>query len=433
MVAVEAGVHRPGVDDGAKAARQLGTGRFAGFALKSVLKRLSVETISRTDAQIEVGMDTQKAAKLPKPRWRQLLLTLLLAGFAVGASTGVSAASTPAVGVQKASATVSKKTTKRSTVTRKSSSQRRKASTRKRVVKRQRSSMRRVIAHPITPSIGRMLGLHETRDPLNLQSSVAFIVDQRSHEVLLSKNRDAVLPIASITKLMTALVVLEAQQPMDEPLEISVADIDTERHSHSRLAVGLQFSRADLLRLALMSSENRAASALGRHYPGGFAAFVAAMNRRARELGMASSHYADATGLSSANVSTAADLARLVNTAYRHPLIREYSTQPDYSVASGRRVYHYVSSNRLVRAATSGWQIGLQKTGYINEAGHCLVMQATVQDRPVIMVFLDSVGKLTRFADAQRVRQWLEAEGPKLAATPPAPALETAAGGDSAM
>lgn len=360
--------------------------------------------------------------------WRQLLLTFVVVGFTAGTIPAVSAA-TGSAGTHKTSA-VSKTTkstsTKKKTVSRKATRNAGKSGARKRVVKRSRT-IRRVM---VRPSMGQMLGLHQTRDALNLRSSVALVVDQRTQEVLLSKNSEAVLPIASITKLMTALVVVEAHQPLDEMLVISSEDVDTERNSYSRLRVGLEMSREDLMRLALMSSENRAASALGRHYPGGRLAFLTAMNRKARELGMSSTYYADATGLSSSNVSSAADLVRLVNAAYRQPLIREYSTQPEHSVTVGRRLLHFVSSNRLVRAENNGWQIGLQKTGFINEAGHCLLMQAQVHERPVIMVFLDSVGKLTRFADAQRVRQWLESDTAHLATHRP---LETAAAPDRAM
>ncbi|WP_083384103.1 D-alanyl-D-alanine endopeptidase [Cupriavidus sp. USMAHM13] len=259
---------------------------------------------------------------------------------------------------------------------------------------------------PAKPSMGEALGLRETADALALRSSVALVMDQDTNEVLFQKNPNAVLPIASITKLMTATVVLEARQPMEEMLTITEEDRDTEKHSGSRLRFGAQLSRHDMLLLALMSSENRAASALGRNYPGGLPAFVQAMNRKARELGMNDTHYVDSNGLSSSNVSSAVDLARLVNAAYRNPTIREFSTQTEYEVNVLGRPLHYVSTNRLVRGGN--WDIGLQKTGFISEAGQCLVMQARVHGRNVVMVFLDSVGKLSRFADATRVRDWLE-------------------------
>ncbi|HYD96659.1 MAG TPA: D-alanyl-D-alanine endopeptidase [Noviherbaspirillum sp.] len=258
---------------------------------------------------------------------------------------------------------------------------------------------------------GDMAGLHLTRDALALKSNAAFVIDQNTAQVLFEKNAGVVLPIASLTKLMTALVVVEARQDMHEILEVTADDIDREKNSYSRLRVGSRMSRADMLHIALMSSENRAASALGRHYPGGLPAFVAAMNAKARALGMNDTRYVDSTGLSSHNVSTARDLARLVAAAYHYPVIREYSTDGRYAVNPGGYQLHYMNSNRLVMNA--GWEIGLQKTGYIAEAGRCLVMQARVDGRPVVMVFLDSKGKESRLADAGRVRKWLEGARPQ--------------------
>lgn len=242
---------------------------------------------------------------------------------------------------------------------------------------------------------------------LKLKSSVVLVVDQKTQEVLAAQNADAVQPIASLTKLMTALVVTDAQLPLDEVLEITRDDIDAEKHSYSRLSPGLKFTRRELLLLALMSSENRAASALGRNYPGGRPAFIRAMNAKAQALGMTHTRYADSSGLSSRNVSSAHDLVKLVDAAYKVPLIREFSTRVEHTVKPGRRAMHFVSSNRLVRAKND-WRIGLQKTGFTNEAGRCLVMQATVKGRSLVMVLLDSDGKFTRFADAQRVRSWVE-------------------------
>ncbi|EYS97909.1 peptidase S11 [Cupriavidus sp. SK-4] len=270
----------------------------------------------------------------------------------------------------------------------------------------QRAAPVRAAFTPAKPSLGEAMGLRDTDDALALRSSVALVMDQNSNEVLFQKNASAVLPIASITKLMTALVVMDARLPMDEVLTISEEDRDTEKHSGSRLRFGTQLTRQELLLLALMSSENRAASALGRHYPGGLPAFVQAMNRKARELGMNDSHFVDSSGLSSSNVSSATDLVRMVNAAYRNPTIREFSTQTEHEVNVLGRTQHYVSTNRLVRGGN--WEIGLQKTGFISEAGQCLVMQAKVQGRNVVMVFLDSAGKLSRFADANRVKDWLE-------------------------
>ncbi|HWP19139.1 MAG TPA: D-alanyl-D-alanine endopeptidase [Burkholderiaceae bacterium] len=258
-------------------------------------------------------------------------------------------------------------------------------------------------------SYGQAYGLHDAPDPLDLKSSVALVIDQDTDEVLFSKNSQAVLPIASITKLMTALVVVEAEQPLDELLTITAADIDTEKGSHSRLAIGTQLTRGEMLHLALMSSENRAANALGRHYPGGLPAFVQAMNRKARELGMQDTHYAEPTGLSSRNQSSARDLATLVKAAYNYPLIRELSTSPEYQVAIGRRQLQFRNTNGLV--FNPSWEIGLQKTGYIVEAGRCLVMQARMAGRHLIMVFLDSTGRYSRIGDAERIRKWLIEEG----------------------
>lgn len=258
-------------------------------------------------------------------------------------------------------------------------------------------------------SYAQAYGLHQAPDPLDLKSSVALVIDQDTNEILFSKNSQAVLPIASITKLMTALVVVEANQSLDEVLTITEADIDTEKGSHSRLAVGTQLTRGEMLHLALMSSENRAANALGRHYPGGLPAFVEAMNRKARELGMHDTRYVEPTGLSSRNQSSARDLATLVNAAYQYSLIRELSTSPEYQVAVGRRQLQFRNTNGLVFNPT--WEIGLQKTGYIVEAGRCLVMQARLAGRQLIMVFLDSAGKYSRIGDAERVRKWLLEEG----------------------
>lgn len=269
---------------------------------------------------------------------------------------------------------------------------------------------------PAKPSLGEAMGLRDTEDALSLRSSVALVMDQNTNEVLFQKNSTAVLPIASITKLMTALVVMDARLPMDEMLTVTEDDRDTEKHSSSRLRFGTTLTRHEMLLLALMSSENRAASVLGRSYPGGLSAFVSAMNKKARELGMNDSHFVDSSGLSSSNVSSAVDLARLVNAAYRNPTIREFSTQPEHEVSVAGRTMHYVSTNRLVRGGS--WEIGLQKTGYISEAGQCLVMQTRVNDRNVVMVFLDSVGKLSRFADATRVRQWLEHQPPSAGGQP---------------
>ncbi|WP_349815892.1 serine hydrolase [Curvibacter sp. CHRR-16] len=262
------------------------------------------------------------------------------------------------------------------------------------------------------PSYGSIAGLNKSSDPLALRSSVAFVVDQDTHEVLLSKNENVVLPIASITKLMTGVIISEAKLSMDEMITITEADVDTEKGSSSRLSVGTQLSRGELLHLALMSSENRAAHALGRTFPSGLEHFVSLMNAKATFLGMQDTRYVEPTGLNSKNQSSAKDLATLVNYASADPVLRELSTSTGYQVEVGKRTLQFNNTNRLVKSPA--WEIGLQKTGYIVEAGQCLVMQAKVAGRKLIMVFLDSAGKLSRIADAERVRRWVEAGGARV-------------------
>jgi len=259
---------------------------------------------------------------------------------------------------------------------------------------------------PAIPSFGQIAGLHSAVDPLDLKSSVALVIDQDTHEVLFSKNEQAVLPIASLTKLMTGVVISGARLPMDEMITVTQDDVDTEKHSRSRLSVGTTLSRGEMLHLALMSSENRAAHALGRTYPGGMTTFVSLMNAKAKMLGMRDTNYAEPTGLSSRNQSSAQDLAALVNAAHGDPVLRELTTSPGYQVEVGKRTLQYNNTNRLVK--NPEWDIGLQKTGYINEAGQCLVMQTKIAGRKLIMVFLDSAGKLSRLGDAERVRRWVE-------------------------
>lgn len=277
----------------------------------------------------------------------------------------------------------------------------------------------RLVAHRVPPQVmrvmavprlsnGERLGLRAAEDPLELNSSVALVVDQQTHEVLFSKNDSAVLPIASLTKLMTGLVITDANLPMDEPLTITQDDVDTVKNSSSRLAVGSTLTRGELMHLALMSSENRAAHALGRTYPGGIDHFVRLMNGKARELGMRDTRYVEPTGLSSLNQSSARDLATLVSVAYQSPVLRSLSTSPSHQLELGHRMLEFKNSNRLIR--DPDWEIGLQKTGYISEAGRCLVMQAKVAGRQLIMVFLDSAGNSSRAQDAERVRRWVEAQ-----------------------
>ena len=261
-------------------------------------------------------------------------------------------------------------------------------------------------AVPTKPSFGQLAGLHSTADDLDLKSSVAYVIDQDTNEVLLSKNDQAILPIASITKLMTGVVLSEAKLSMDESITITQDDVDTEKGSSSRLKVGTTLTRGELLHLSLMASENRAAHALGRTYPGGLNAFVDLMNAKATSLGMRDTRYIEPTGLSSKNQSSAKDLATLVSFAYQDSLLRELSTSPSYQVEVGKHTLNYKTTNRLIK--NPNWDIGLQKTGYISEAGQCLVMQAKIAGRKLIMVFLDSAGKLSRIADAERVRRWVE-------------------------
>ncbi|PAS99675.1 MAG: hypothetical protein BSR46_06860 [Candidatus Dactylopiibacterium carminicum] len=239
-------------------------------------------------------------------------------------------------------------------------------------------------------------------------SSSAFVVqDVNSGEILLEKNAHAAVPIASITKLMTVMVVLDAQQSLSEVLEITNDDVDRLKGTSSRLTLGTRLSREELMLLALMSSENRAASSLARHYPGGMTAFLEAVKVKARLMGLADTHIYDGTGLNKDNVSSARDLATLVANASRYPLIREFSTREEYIVRVGaKRTLTYRNTNSLV--SSPDWQIDVSKTGYISESGRCLVMQAWLGDKPLAIVLLDSWGRYTRVADAQRIRKWLE-------------------------
>jgi D-alanyl-D-alanine endopeptidase (penicillin-binding protein 7) len=249
---------------------------------------------------------------------------------------------------------------------------------------------------------------HVTADGTpNLKSSTALVIDLEDGRTIYGKNAQNKTPIASITKLMTSMVVLDAKLPADEMIYIDAVDYDSLKHTSSRLRMGTGLTRQEMLRLALMSSENRAAAALGRAYPGGSEAFVAAMNRKAVELGMFDTRFVDSTGLSSENVSTAEDLVKMVKGAYEYLLIREFTTTSTHAVqtAAGRSL-QFRNSNGLVR--NSAWDIGLSKTGYISEAGRCLVMQAKIAARPVIIVLLDSWGRQTRIGDANRIKKWLE-------------------------
>lgn len=269
---------------------------------------------------------------------------------------------------------------------------------------------RRVAAAAPVRRVSVGSSLPRTVTPMELSASVAYVLDQDTHEVLLSRNESAVLPIASITKLMTGLLIAEANLPMDEFITITDDDVDTLKGSSSRLPVGTTLTRGELLHLALMSSENRAAHALGRTYPGGLQSFVSLMNARAMMLGMHNTRYVEPTGLSSANRSSARDLAMLVAEAARYPLLRELTTWPEHEVAVGGRVLQYGNTNRLVHSPD--WNIALQKTGYISEAGRCVVMFTRMAGRQLVMVLLDAPNTRSRLADAERVRHWVEEERP---------------------
>ena len=253
-------------------------------------------------------------------------------------------------------------------------------------------------AQPVSPDPAR----------LRLSSANALVLDAAADRQLYAKAADEVTPIASVTKLMTAVVVLDAQQPLDEMIDVDMSDFDYLKGSHSRLRMGSALPRREMLRLALMSSENRAASSLARHYPGGTSAFVGAMNFKAASLGMSHTRYADPTGLSALNVSTANDLAKLVQAAAEYPLIRDFTTTPSHfvEVPTTGQTLGFNNSNALVK--NQAWDIQLQKTGYIREAGKCVVMLVNIASKPFVIVLLDSLGKYTRIADAQRIKHWLE-------------------------
>jgi D-alanyl-D-alanine endopeptidase (penicillin-binding protein 7) len=251
-----------------------------------------------------------------------------------------------------------------------------------------------------------------------LKSTGVMVLDPTTGQTLYAKNADQSTPIASITKLMTAMIVVDSKLPLDEAIKITSDDIDLVKNTRSRLPVGSHFRRDDLMRLALMASDNRAAAALGRNYPGGTPAFVEAMNAKAKALGLGATHFVDSSGLAPDNVSNPADLAGLVAEAAKYPMIREYTTTGAVNVTlpDSKRKLSFVNTNSLVRA--SDWQIGLSKTGYISESGKCLVMLAMIANQPIVIVLLDSWGKLTRIGDANRIRRWLEANPGKLAASP---------------
>ncbi|MDI3432265.1 D-alanyl-D-alanine endopeptidase [Aeromonas sp. V90_14] len=270
-------------------------------------------------------------------------------------------------------------------------------------------SMESAQANPFSAQSHSPNSFLEQRNDLALSSAAFVVANSRTGEVLSERNANRVMPIASITKLMTALVVLDANQRLSEMLTVTMADVDRLKGTGSRLAVGSRLSRADMLHIALMSSENRAASALARNYPGGQRAFIEAMNAKARMLGMWSTQFSDSTGLTPRNVSSAHDLAKLVAAASTYPLIRQYSSTEERMVRNGKRQLHYLNSNRLVREGS--WPISLSKTGYIREAGRCLVMATQINREPVIMVLLNADTPNARVADAKRIKSWLETSG----------------------
>ncbi|MFM4858120.1 D-alanyl-D-alanine endopeptidase [Aeromonas hydrophila] len=270
-------------------------------------------------------------------------------------------------------------------------------------------SMESAQANPFSAQSHSPNSFLEQRNDLALSSAAFVVANPRTGEVLSERNANRVMPIASITKLMTALVVLDANQRLSEMLTVTMADVDRLKGTGSRLAVGSRLSRADMLHIALMSSENRAASALARNYPGGQRAFIEAMNAKARMLGMWSTQFSDSTGLTPRNVSSAHDLAKLVAAASTYPLIRQYSSTEERMVRNGKRQLHYLNSNRLVREGS--WPISLSKTGYIREAGRCLVMATQINREPVIMVLLNADTPNARVTDAKRIKSWLETSG----------------------
>ena len=278
----------------------------------------------------------------------------------------------------------------------------------KSAVKKKAPSKNFASAAPAQESVGSKLGLRSELTDIALNSSAVIVVDQSNGAVLLEKNPDVPLPIASITKVMTAIVILEAELPLDEVITITQQDARLKKYSGSRLHVGARFTRDQLLHLALMSSDNRAAHALGRTYPGGLAEFVKAMNEKSQELGMTKTRFVEPTGLSSSNESTPRDLSRLVNEAYQFPLIREYSTDAKAVIRVGKQPQEFRNTNALARKGD--WDLGLSKTGFIRDAGRCLVMQATIDEQDVIIVMLDAEASAKRLRDAEKIRQWIETE-----------------------
>ena len=336
-------------------------------------------------------------------------LVLLLVGFlGAGSSTVLGQTANKPEPVRKAaSSEAAKKPGQQKSASQKKASKSQKSAKTQKSAHRKSNAKNFAVSND-SQSMGSRLGLRSEFTEIALNSSAVIVVDQATGEVLLEKNPDVALPIASITKVMTAIVTLEADLPLTEVITITQSDARLQKQSSSRLHVGARFTRDQLLHLALMSSDNRAAHALGRTYPGGLEAFVEAMNEKAKELGMTQSRFAEPTGLSSDNQSTPRDLSRLVNAAHDFDLIREYSTSASAIVRVGKKPQEFRNTNALAR--TGDWDLGLSKTGFIRDAGRCLVMQATIDDQDVIIVMLDAQASAKRLHDAERIRQWIENE-----------------------
>lgn len=339
-----------------------------------------------------------------------LLLTLAVAMPAVAISPNAEAAtSSKSAQTTKAKKAAAKKLAAKRAAAKKRLAAKKKSSRTKRVAKTAAVAAAALTAAELAAQERRQAPaeIHNSVNiPLDVQSRAALIANAKTGEVLYGKNYNQTMPIASITKLMTAMVVLDAGLDMNDPVTITQDDVDTLRHTHSRLSVGTTLTRADMMLIALMASENRAAAALARSYPGGTKAALTAMNRKAAKLGMMHTRFFDGTGLNGDNISTPGDLVKLVQAAYRYADIRAFSTAPKYEVNSRGRLLQYKNTNTLVKEPE--WDIGVSKTGFINEAGRCLVMMARIHDVPVVIVLMDSWGKYTRIGDANRVKQWLE-------------------------
>jgi len=346
-------------------------------------------------------------------------LFALQSGAVDAASTGASSAPTSKQVVAKKSvkSNPAKPAPKRAVTKKKSKAKATKSAATKSAAVRV-AAKKTMIAAPAAAAVDPESAAGDATDALPaLGSSAFYVVNQNTGEVLLERNAGAVLPIASITKLMTAIVVLDAGQSLSERLTVTAEDIDHLKGTGSRLSLGTALTREEMLNLALMSSENRAASALARNYPGGERAFIEAMNVKARLLGLWSTRFSDSTGLNPANVSSPRDLARLVSAASSYALIREFSTAPERYVDVRGHSMRFGNTNALVKSPE--WAISVSKTGYISEAGRCLVMQTWLHQQPVVMVLMDSAGRYTRTADAKRVRKWLEHMLPQRLASAP--------------